>query len=248
MNFDDLLALGAFILGIAFVIYLSVRPRSRGTKEHEPRDQAEPASYIPVHHDAPRASFGLRAVPVTVTLIGICLAVAMLTNLGKSYGAMSSLLIADPDDEAFRISFFLEIWRLVTPIFLHFGILHLVFNMIWLWDLGSALERIKGHRFLLGFVLATGIAANVAQFVLSGSALFGGMSGVIYGFLGYIWVQGRRNPAFGIALSQQSVVIMLGWFVLCWMGVLGPVANWAHTAGLVLGAALGAQPPRRKLA
>ena len=65
------------------------------------------------------------------------------------------------------------------------------------------------------------------------------MSGVVYGLLGYIWIQGLRNLGFGYVLHKQTVIMMLGWFILCWTGILGPIANWAHTAGLAIGIAWG---------
>jgi GlpG protein len=60
-------------------------------------------------------------------------------------------------------------------------------------------------------------------------------------------MQGRFNRAFGFALHQSTVIMMIGWFVLCWTGLLGPIANWAHTAGLLIGMAWGfldRRPPR----
>ena len=65
------------------------------------------------------------------------------------------------------------------------------------------------------------------------------MSGVVYGLLGYVWVMGRLNPRSGLVLHQQIVIMMLAWFVLCWTGVIGAVANMAHTLGLVSGMILG---------
>jgi GlpG protein len=95
-------------------------------------------------------------------------------------------------------------------------------------------------------VVATGIASNVAQYALTGSPLFGGMSGVVYGLLGYAWMQSRFNPTFGLALHTSTVTMMLVWYVLCWTGMLGPIANWAHTAGLAMGVAWGFLAAQRR--
>ncbi|HED15094.1 MAG TPA: rhomboid family intramembrane serine protease [Gammaproteobacteria bacterium] len=128
-------------------------------------------------------------------------------------------------------------WRLLTPIFLHFGLLHLVFNMLWLWDLGDVLERVQGSRWLLLFVIFIGIASNLAQYVYAGP-LFGGMSGVVYGLLGYLWLRGYLDPHFPLRPNKSVVYLMLGWFVLAWTGLLGPIANMAHTIGLTGGGIL----------
>ena len=88
------------------------------------------------------------------------------------------------------------------------------------------------------------------QYFICDSPYFGGMSGVVYGLLGYCWMQGKFNPAFGAVLNKQTVIMMLGWFVLCWTGLLGPIANWAHTAGLLAGILWGyleAVLPRNKV-
>lgn len=177
--------------------------------------------------------------PVTAALIAISVLVALLSGLGASKAVLAPLYIADPHSYGFQSILSGQIWRLITPIFIHYGILHIVFNMMWLWDLGLVIELRKGHLFLLGFIFVVGIASNLAQFILSGSPYFGGMSGVVYGLLGYIWIHGRRNPRFGVTLHKPIVVMMLAWFVLCWFGIFGPIANWAHTAGLVMGMALG---------
>lgn len=134
-----------------------------------------------------------------------------------------------------------EIWRLVTPAFLHFGIFHVLFNSLWMWDLGRRLELFLGRwHFLLFFVL-TAAAANVVQYVWSGSANFGGMSGVVYALVGFIAVRQRLAPHPLVTVPSALIGFMLFWLVLCMTGAVdyfisGSVANAAHVGGLVAGA------------
>jgi GlpG protein len=188
-----------------------------------------------------------RAPVLTVTLIALSI-IASLPALAGSGSALTLLLIASPGSSGFEEILGGQVWRLVTPIFVHFGILHLLFNMMWLWDLGRSIELARGRAFFAVFVLASGVASNVAQYTIAGSPGFGGMSGVVYALLGYVWMQGRFNPSSGIALHPQTVVMMLVWYVLCWTGLMGPIANWAHTAGLLIGVAWGSldRGPRRR--
>ena len=126
----------------------------------------------------------------------------------------------------------------MTPIFIHFGILHLLFNMMWLYQLGSLIEARQGSGQLLVIVIATGIFSNLAQYLMDGPQ-FGGMSGVVYALAGYVWMRGKYDRASGLFLHQQSVTILLVWLVVCFTNVLGPVANYAHLGGLVSGMAIG---------
>lgn len=184
---------------------------------------------------------------LTGMLILLSVLASLPTLLGSGEGVLAPLLIANPGSPAFADILGGEAWRLITPIFVHFGILHILFNMMWLWDLGGAIEKARGVLFLGMFVAVAGVASNIAQYSIAGSPLFGGMSGVVYALLGYVWMQSRFNRTFPIALHPSTVVMMLAWYALCWTGLLGPIANWAHTAGLLIGVAWGYldRSPRR---
>lgn len=134
-----------------------------------------------------------------------------------------------------------DIWRLVTPIFLHFGIWHLLFNMYALHDLGGAVERRRGAVRYLLLVLVLAVVSNLVQYFYRGP-MFGGMSGVVYGLFGYIWMQARFQPEAGLLIHPSTVTYLLAWFFLCMSGMVGPIANGAHVGGLIAGMILGYAP------
>lgn len=134
-----------------------------------------------------------------------------------------------------------EVWRLVTPIFLHFSVPHILFNLWWLYDLGTIIERKLGSFLFALTVLVIAVTSNDGQYLATGPG-FGGMSGVVYGLFGYAWARGRLEPTSGLYLRNDIAVWMVGWFVLCAVGVIPNVANWAHGVGLGVGAFLGALP------
>jgi len=182
--------------------------------------------------------YNMRIGPVSAGLIGICVALALLSNFGSNTKALQYFFITDFHSGLYYLTLpevrHGQVWRLITPIFLHFGFLHLLFNMMWLKDLGSIIEQRLSSLYLLLMVVVIGILSNLAQFYWSGPQ-FGGMSGVIYGLLGYMWIRGRYDPGSGLSLNQSVVVMMIVWFFLCLFGVIGHVANTAHGAGLVIG-------------
>jgi GlpG protein len=141
-----------------------------------------------------------------------------------------------------------QVWRLWTPMLMHFTVGHLFMNMMALIYLGGALETRYGTgRFLL-LILGLALVSNLAEYflgagwawiqgvpVLQTHSFFGGMSGVVYGLFGFLWYKSRYRPESGFSLPPLFVVISMAWFVLCWTGAFGPIANVAHTAGLALG-------------
>ncbi len=177
----------------------------------------------------------------TLALVGASLLVFAAMHLLAREAVVRPLLISEYTSPALPEIRGGEWWRLLTPVFLHFSLFHLVFNLLWVWELGRLIEARHGAFALLAVTAALGASSNLAQYFASGPG-FGGMSGVLYGYFGYLWVQGRFNPAFGIRLAPPVVALLFGWFALCWSGVLKlfglHIANSAHTGGLLGGAAL----------
>ncbi|MBN1359903.1 MAG: rhomboid family intramembrane serine protease [Sedimentisphaerales bacterium] len=176
---------------------------------------------------------------LTVGLIAISVLVSIITYTSETDRIIQLLSISKysspPGLPEIRHG---QVWRLFTPMFIHFGIIHLLFNMLWLRDLGSMIESRKGIWMLLALVLVLAATSNVGQYLHTGPN-FGGMSGVVYGLLGYVWMQGRYNPSAGLSLHPQTVTMMIIWFFLCLTGLVGNIANTAHAVGAVFGIAWG---------
>ena len=100
----------------------------------------------------------------------------------------------------------------------------------------GAAYRLDARWRLVGLVLVCAVISNLTQYLYKGAS-FGGMSGVVYGLFGYVWVKGRFQPHLGLGISPESSGIMIGWLFLCMTGLVGPIANAAHVAGLIVGAA-----------
>ena len=189
------------------------------------------------------------AIPVTRILILLSVAATLFGGLGSDsdltqwlsitgYEFLDGRLLFRPGlPEIFRG----QVWRLLTPVFLHaslmdrgLGLLHILFNMLWLMDLGGMLERVQGGRALLIKVVVIGVLSNLLQYYIGGPA-FGGMSGVVFGLLGYSWVRGRQDLTSGLYVQPQIMFMMTFWFFLGFSGMMGSIANAAHGGGLATG-------------
>jgi len=158
-----------------------------------------------------------------------------------------------------------QVWRLVTPIFIHFGVFHLVFNMMWLYDFGGQLENRLNSLKFLAIVLAVAALSCIAQVVVAswweGTQMFptvgsfGGMSGVNYGLFGFLYIRTQRFDDRYV-LHPTTITLMFIWLFLCmawnqipreWVGKgLGHVANAAHVGGLLVGMGLAYLPIFKK--
>lgn len=207
-------------------------------------------NYRPGHEVWRSGGNGTRKIPLTFTLIAICVGVALWTDLGEN-GPASDMLsyvsrkhLSDPDwvhsnpTDANRDIRAGEVWRVITPNFIHLGLIHLLFNMMWVHTLGGQIESVKGWRKLLMMVALFGIASSLCQVYIARYPFFGGMSGVVYGLFGYVWMKSRYDPGDGIRISQQNVQLMVIWFFICFIPGFA-VANGGHAGGLIAGVILG---------
>ncbi len=203
---------------------------------------AKPKAEIRVH-----ASRDVALGSATMAFIIISATVALMSDLGETKAGAIEALMVTPGFEvagewkAYTQFQWSEPWRLLTPMFIHFGLMHLIFNMFWLYHFGNQIEAIhRTPRFLVLVALFV-IPGNLMQLELIGPGA-GGMSGVNYGLFGFVWMQARYAKS-GYGIENREVVILMVWLVLCVSGILGPflgpIANVAHAVGLILGIMAG---------
>ncbi len=237
--------LAAFLASPDDPRFRSLLPPSLGLpKNDEPRARRSTPSPQPSRESTDTLAGGLGIA--TIGLVLLCVWMAAVTKMGEDSSALGPLLIsAVPRPGWARWMLMLpevqrgEVWRLITPVLLHFSWTHLLFNLWTFWGLGLAIERQRGLPALVGMVIGFGILSNIGQY-LQGGPQFGGMSGVIYGLLGYVWMLGKYRPSAGLALQPQIVLLMLVWLAIGVYGTLDvPVANTAHGVGLLVGVAWG---------
>jgi len=128
--------------------------------------------------------------------------------------------------------------RLITPALFHFSIIHIAFNTMWWWQLGGSIEKVQGSGHLLMIFFVSALVSNFSQFLVSGPN-FGGLSGVVYAVVGYVWFMGYLLPKKGLFLSKPIIGMLLVWMMLGFIDLLPVnVANTAHLTGLLSGCGL----------
>ena len=146
------------------------------------------------------------------------------------FGAMFGPLVANG-----------EYWRLFTSVFLHVGIMHLVFNGLGLLIFGQMAERIFGRvRFVIIYVLA-GLFGGVASYLLNPISIGAGASGAIFGVLGALasFFVARRHEMGELGRQYLTMIAVLAGFNLFYGLATPGVDNWAHIGGFVGGFAVG---------
>jgi membrane associated rhomboid family serine protease len=144
----------------------------------------------------------------------------------------------------------LRLWQVVTYMFAHGDLMHLLFNMLTLWMVGVELERRWGTRFFTQYYFVTGVGAAVTQVVLGllpygiGNHFYNvvviGASGAIYGLLlAYaLYYPYRQFLMFFVFPVQARYFVMILGAISLLLGMGGSgsgVAHFAHLAGLVIG-------------
>src|SRR5580658_3515561 len=136
-------------------------------------------------------------------------------------------------------------WRLVTSMFVHFGIVHIGLNMWCLWNLGRAAEQLMGRASYLLAYFVSGIFSSIASVYWHPMGASAGASGAIFGMAGVLvsYVYLKKTPAH---LKINSKMLgSLGTFIAYNLafGALPGISNAAHIGGLVMGLAVGAVRP-----
>jgi|GEM_PF-177726 len=136
-----------------------------------------------------------------------------------------------------------QYWRLITPIFLHFGPVHLIFNALWFWYLGTLVELHQSRWVLTGLTILIALVSNTIQGFFSEGSIFGGLSGVVYGLFAYVWFTGRLNPHSQVRLPNILFAVITVLMLLSPLGVFdiivnAEIADAAHISGFVTGAVL----------
>jgi GlpG protein len=182
----------------------------------------------------------LKNTPITTAVLLVTFITAVITQLGQQW--IDWFLIAKIQYYPRSWFFYdgaINIWRFISPIFLHFGIEHLIFNSLSFWYLGSMLERNTGRLFFLGLIVVLASISNVSQLISDGP-LFGGLSGVVYGFIGFLFLYKKFIKDLNIPKGLPVFAVV--WMLLGMTDILasigfGSMANTAHLSGLLAGLA-----------
>ena len=189
-----------------------------------------------------------------IPLILLAVVLAVFSNFGSIIHVIEPLTFTkinvsnagNVSMTSFNQTFFIDNqwWRLISPILIHFSLAHLAFNCLWIYVLGEKIERIDSKSAFVFLVLISSICSNFLQYYWTNSSYFGGLSGVIYGLLGYCMILEMESENDRYGLPPALYIFMIVWLLLGFFEVLdmfgfGKVANFAHLGGLVSGMMFG---------
>ncbi|MCG9584749.1 rhomboid family intramembrane serine protease GlpG [Vibrio tubiashii] len=173
-----------------------------------------------------------KAGPITLSVMVICLVIFTMQQLRSGEGVFAALHFPAFAGQEWQL------WRWVSHAVLHFSVMHIAFNLLWWWQLGGDIEQRLGSGKLLQLFVVSAALSGAGQFWVEG-ANFGGLSGVVYALVGYLWMLGYKAPQLGLSMPKPMIGFMLVWLVLGFVQPYMAIANTAHLVGLLSGVALG---------
>lgn len=173
-----------------------------------------------------------KAGPVTLSIMLLCAVIFILQQLGFNQQIFQMLHFPALDGQQWQL------WRWLSHAVLHFSVMHIAFNILWWWQLGGDIEKKLGGIKLLQIFAISSALSGAGQYWVEG-ANFGGLSGVVYALVGYLWIVSVKAPQLGLTIPKQIVGFMLIWLVLGYMQPFMAIANTAHLAGLIAGLGIG---------
>jgi len=180
-----------------------------------------------------------RAGPLTLVMMAASIITYILMQTVGTYTVLSWFSWSNAGQH-------FQLWRWFSHILPNFSLISLLFNLLWWWYLGGAVEKRLGSGKLFVIMLISALLSGWIQAKFSG-VMFGGLSGVTYALMGYVWLRGERDPASGIYLERGLIGFLLLMLALGFTGWFGsPVANAAHIVGLLLGLAMAFVDTQKK--
>lgn len=183
----------------------------------------------------------LASVPILTYLLT---ALSVLITGASALGSLGGPLIARLGTFGFADAQDIwngHLWGLVTPVFIHGGVLHLLFDMLWLVQLGRILERTLPPVVYLGFLVTAAAVGSATELLVSGQTGIG-MSGVVYAMFGLMWAGRGAYPVWGAVANLGNLRYLIGWGLFCIVGTylhFLNIANGAHVGGFLFGLCIG---------
>lgn len=179
--------------------------------------------------------YNVKAICSIIEIVCVLLFIATLISPNFIYRTFCLYSVSSLSVDA-------EYWRLITPIFIHFGILHIAFNLVMFEAFARPIENILGKGKLLNLIILSALLSNGLQFLMmlitNHQGLFGGMSGVVYSLIGYIGILSKRND-LPYELRLPSGLLTVSVIFIAFGFLIDGIANFAHIGGLFVGLILG---------
>ncbi len=168
----------------------------------------------------------------TLAIMAVCAVIFILLQIGAGDAVFNLLHFPAFASQEWQL------WRWVSHAVLHFSVMHIAFNLLWWWQLGGDIEQRLGTGKLVQLFVVSAALSGAGQFWVEG-ANFGGLSGVVYALVGYLWMLGYKAPQIGLSMPKPVIGFMLVWLVLGFLQPFMAIANTAHLVGLLSGVAMG---------